>query len=78
MRHHLSVLNELAEDAQSEELRKYISSLDLRISDIEKESYCENTVVNAVLSSYIGKARQKNIRIEAKVNIPKRAAAGRL
>ena len=71
MRHHLSVLNELAEGAQSEELREYISSLDLRISDMEKERYCDNTVVNAVLSSYIGQAKQKNIRIEAKVNIPK-------
>ena len=32
--------------------------------------YCNNSVVNAVLSSYIGKAKQEDIRIEVKVDIP--------
>ena len=71
MRHHLSVLNELAKDAQSEEMQEYINSLNLRISDMEPERYCDNPVVNAVLSSYIGRAKQENVRIEIKVNIPK-------
>lgn len=71
MRHHLSVLHDLAENEKTEDIQEYISRLDTRISDVETERYCDNSVVNAVLSSYIGKAKQEDIRIEAKVDIPK-------
>lgn len=71
MRHHLSVLHDLADNEKTEDIQEYISSLDTRISDVETERYCDNSVVNAVLSSYIGKAKQEDIRIEAKVDIPK-------
>ncbi len=70
MRHHLSVLHDLAENEKMKDIQKYISSLDTRISDVETEKYCDNSVVNAVLSSYIGKAKQEDICIEAKVDIP--------
>lgn len=71
MRHHLSILNGLAEHEKAEDIQTYINSLNARISEVEKESYCDNLVVNAVLSTYIGKAKQEDVRIEAKVNIPK-------
>lgn len=71
MRHHLSILHDLAESEKTEDIQEYISSLDARISDLEKEGYCDNTAVNAVLSAYIGKAKQEDVHIEAKVDIPK-------
>ena len=71
MRHHLSILNELAESEKTDEIQKYINSLNSRISTVEKEGYCENTAVNAVLSSYIGKAKQEDVRTAIKVNVPK-------
>lgn len=71
MHHHLSVLYDLAENEKTEDIQEYISSLDTRISDVETERYCDNSVVNAALSSYIGKAKKEGIRIEAKVDIPK-------
>lgn len=71
MRHHLSVLHELAENEKTEDIQAYISGLDAQISDLEKERYCDNTVVNAVLSTYLGKAKQEDIRTEVKVDIPK-------
>lgn len=71
MRHHLSVLHNLAENEKTEDMREYISSLDAQISDLEKEKYCDNTAANAVLSTYIGKAKQEDIRIEVAVDIPK-------
>ena len=74
MRHHLSILNELAESEKTDEIQKYINSLNSRISTVEKEGYCENTAVNAVLSSYIGKAKQEDVRTAIKVNVPDAAA----
>ncbi len=71
MRHHLSVLNDLAECEKTEDIQKYINSLNIQISNVEKEGYCDNSVINAVLSSYIGKAKEDDIHVETKVNISK-------
>lgn len=72
MRHHLSVLHDLAEREKTADIQEYISSLDSRISDLETKRYCDNTAVNAVLSTYLGQAQQAKIRIEMKVDIPKK------
>ena len=61
----------MAESEKTDEIQKYINSLNSRISTVEKEGYCENTAVNAVLSSYIGKAKQEDVRTAIKVNVPK-------
>lgn len=71
MRHHLSVLHDLAEQEKTEDMREYICSLDARISELEREKYCDNAAVNAVLSTYIGTAKQEDVRIEVAVDIPK-------
>lgn len=70
MRHHLSVLEELSERENADEVRQYISNLNNRISSVEKEDYCENVTVNAVLAAYIGRAKQQDIRVEVKARIP--------
>lgn len=72
MRHHLSVLKNLAENEKTEDIQKYIDSLNGRISNVGTEKLCENSVVNAVFSSYIEKGKNENIHIEAKVSFPKK------
>ncbi|MBS5738005.1 MAG: GHKL domain-containing protein, partial [Clostridiales bacterium] len=71
MRHHLSVLKNLAENEKTEDIQKYIDSLNDRISNVGTEKFCENSVVNAVFSSYIEKGKHENIHIESKVSFPK-------
>ncbi len=72
MRHHLSVLKNLAENEKTEDIQKYIDSLNGRISNVGTEKLCENSMVNAVFSSYIEKGKNENIHIEAKVSFPKK------
>lgn len=72
MRHHLSVLKNLAESEKTEDIQKYIDSLNTQISNVGKEEFCENSVVNAVFSSYIEKGKHEHIPIEAKVHVPKK------
>ena len=70
MRHHLSVLEGLADREKADGVRQYIGDLNNQISSVEKEDYCENATVNAVLATYIGKAKQQDIRVAVKARIP--------
>ena len=70
MRHHLSVLEGLADQENAQEIRQYIGDLNNRLSSVEKEDYCENATVNAVLAAYIGRAKQQDIRVAVKARIP--------
>ena len=72
MRHHLSVLESLADREKAEGVRQYIGDLSSRLSAVEKEDYCENATVNAVLASYIGGAKRQGIRVAVKARIPER------
>lgn len=70
MRHHLSVLGSLAEGENSKEIASYLDELDERVRETEQETYCENTTVNAVLSSYLGKAKEAGCTVSTNVRIP--------
>jgi two-component system sensor histidine kinase AgrC len=70
MKHHLSAINTLLGNGPVSEAKKYISSLDQSLNDTVVDSYCENYVVNVILSSYIRKAQNEQIEIECEAEIP--------
>lgn len=70
MRHHLLVLEKLAEQSSVESVVQYISSLNGRLTETEKERYCENPTVNAVLAACIGQAKEVHCRVTANVQLP--------
>lgn len=70
MRHHLLVLEKLAEQSSVESVVQYISSLNGRLTETEKERYCENPTVNAVLTACIGQAKEAHCRVTANVQLP--------
>lgn len=70
MRHHLQVLEGLAKQEDDESIARYIGNLNSRLSGIEKQTYCENPTVNAVLASYIGQAREADCSVQAKAALP--------
>lgn len=70
MRHHLTVLKNLADGQNNEEITQYISELEGKIQEAEQETYCENPTVNAVLSSYIGRGKKAGYMVKSKIDIP--------
>ena len=70
MRHHLTVLDALAKQGDTESIIKYIGNLNDRLNDITKKSYCENPPVNAVLSSCIGQAEKSGCYVTAMICLP--------
>lgn len=70
MRHHLLVLEGLAVQSDLEGIRKYIQNMNGQLSDTEREAYCANSTVNAVLSACIGRAKEAGCAATAKINLP--------
>ena len=71
MRHHLMVLEGLAVQGDTERVKQYIGNLNGQLTDVEKESYCENFTVNAVLASCIGRAKELHCTIAPHIALPK-------
>lgn len=71
MRHHLLVLEGLVKQGETKSMIQYIKNLNGQLSDIENKVYCENTTINAVLSSCIGQASKAKCDVKAKISLPK-------
>lgn len=70
-RHHLSVLEKLAKQNDTQELLEYISKLDNQLEAAGLKQCCENPIVNAVLSAGSEKAADKGCRIDMQTFLPK-------
>ena len=70
MRHHFRVLEGLFDEGKSAEGLQYISTLNGKLTELEQENYCENATVNAVLRSYMGRAREENCRVMVRAEVP--------
>ena len=69
-KHHIRVINELAETNQYDELKEYIAGFDLKNQRKGNIQYTEDNVVNIVLNEKITKAEEKNIKVETKIAYP--------
>jgi signal transduction histidine kinase len=70
LRHHLRYLRQLLQDGKDREAAAYIESLDQAIPVGTITRYCENSMVNAVISYYAALAHSDQIRMEVSVRIP--------
>ena len=68
LRHHLTVISQLAGE-DNEKLQEYISTVIHQIP-ARKASYCENGIVNAVISHFASECESGNIRFKAEVVVP--------
>ncbi|MEG0462159.1 GHKL domain-containing protein, partial [Gordonibacter sp.] len=70
MRHYLMVLEGLAGEEGGPEMVRYLDGLGARLCETERYSYCENSAVNAVLSSLLGQAKEEGCAVRTDVRIP--------
>ncbi len=69
MRHHLTVLENLAKEDDSARILEYVGNLLGQLSGTERKAYCENITVNAILSAYLQEA-EKDCEVETQIHIP--------
>ena len=68
LRHQLISLQEMAKN-NPKELESYLNSLMNQIPASTK-NYCENSIVNAILSHYATICKKQNIQFESKLDVP--------
>ncbi|MCL2010856.1 MAG: GHKL domain-containing protein [Synergistaceae bacterium] len=68
MRHHLTLMGELARGAAK--LEEYIQSLSEKLESAQEKTYCANYAVNAVTAHYIGMAESEGVSVEARLEVP--------
>lgn len=70
LRHHLNLIEGYLEKGNTEQAKSYISKINNSIDKFFIKRYCENETVNSIISFYISRAENNNIKVELDVNIP--------
>lgn len=71
MRHHFSYLQALADSNDIEKIKAYIQSIQADIDTITPKKYCQNELINLVLSTYDAKAEKRNISLNVQSAVPR-------
>lgn len=69
MKHHLATLDTLIQQSDAKEATDYIHELRGQFKQIELETYCEDATINAVLSYYIGQAKEAGCKVDAEMRV---------
>ena len=70
MRHHMAALTALLRQGDCEGAQRYVTEWQGQLSEIETETWCRNTAVNGVLSTYLTQAREIGCVLDVDVALP--------
>lgn len=69
IRHHINAVNTFLNNNNITEARHYLRKMNENLDKTVVEQYCDNYVVNVILSSYISNAKNENIEVISKVDL---------
>lgn len=69
MRHHLNLISAFLIDNNITATQKYIAEVQTSIGSTVVDEYCNNYAVNLILYSYLTKAKNDQITVEAQINL---------
>lgn len=70
MRHHFSLLQGLAAKGNIQEIKDYLCTAQSDMDVITPIRFCENETVNLILSAFVAKAKQADIRLSIEAKLP--------
>ena len=69
LRHRLQTIDAMLQKKEVEQACEYIRSVQGNLETPDSERYCQNAILDAVFSSYIKRARNKEIQVETSLRI---------
>lgn len=70
LRHHLSLLSELASEGNLERIKEYVRSVQAELAHITPSHFCKNEMVNLIFTSFEAKAAPFGVRLSIDADIP--------
>ena len=70
LRHKLQAVAEMVKKGESDEALTYIGASQAHLDELKPVRWCQNSVLDAILSSYFGQAKRQGIQVEASLAIP--------
>lgn len=70
MRHHLGYIQMLAASGKLEKIQSYIHEIQSDLEAITPQNFCQNEVLNLILSTYDLKAKKQGIALEVRADVP--------
>lgn len=71
LRHHMQYISSCIENGKLEHAQEYIQGICSRIEANKVISFCENEAANLIFSAFVGRAKEQEIPIHIKAQIPK-------
>ncbi len=72
LKHHFNNIDSLLKSGQYNEAQQYIENMQTELTKIKVEKFCNNPVVNSVLSVTAQRAKEENIILKMDINIPEK------
>lgn len=70
LRHHLVMIEQMLSDGRRDSAEAYIRKAESEVDAITPNRFCENEAVSLILSSFASKARQQQIDLHIKAQLP--------
>ena len=70
-RHVMRTIGELAQKGDSEAILDYLNEKELAMPNTPVRTFCENSILNAVLNFYLEEAERREIVYDVKIDLPK-------
>jgi signal transduction histidine kinase len=69
-KYHLDIIRELLNSGDKDETEKYLNDIQVRFSEKQLASYCQNSVLNALISSYCERCEKHDIKFTVDISMP--------
>lgn len=70
LRHYFQIIDTLACENNTDEIIRYVKSIEERIDNTRVKQYCLNKSLNLILSAYADKANKNKVKVSINANIP--------
>lgn len=74
-KHHLKAVRNMIGSGSFEEANQYLNVVEKGLSEYELQSYCANSVLNALIASFADRCAKLDIRFDVKLDIPEPLSA---
>jgi hypothetical protein len=70
MRHHLSLIGGFVADGDIQKIKEYLASTEANIDLLTPNRYCDNEIVNLILSNFNTQAQKESVDLKIDVKLP--------